>query len=273
MEDYVQSMNEYFSIMKEAGFDEYTHEARELFDDFVSQTDSVNFAATTLVKLRKDVDNARKMLTQLADERTPTGQREEGLEDVASRLVRAPVCEESTDDKNLFECFKNVIRENISHYMSIWKKKEKINGELSEDFIYKHFRCLDCGSRISKERPGTKCFDHTCMRCGKKYQTKGRAKSLNALKNCIDKGEFTTTGSDYKTRLNSVRNRECDFICVFYETKGGVADSLTGILHVPAHKITEDNVIPCKPLEPPARRAGYQGCNILMTSFNVLHLE
>ena len=244
MEDYVQSMNEYFSIMKEAGFDEYTHEARELFDDFVSQTDSVNFAATTLVKLRKDVDNAR---------------------------LRG---EESTDDKNLFECFKNVIRENISHYRSIWKKsKSKINGELSEDFIYEHFRCLDCGSRISKERPGTKCFDHICMGCGKKYQTKGRAKSLNALKNCIDKGEFTTSGSDYKTRLNSVRNRECDFFCVFYETKGGFADSLTGILHVPAHKITEDNVIPCKPLEPHCRQAGYQGCNILMTSFNVLHLE
>jgi hypothetical protein len=237
MEDYVQSMNEYFSIMKEAGFDEYTHEARELFDDFVSRVGCDD--DITLADLKEQLENDTTF----------------------------------TDDKNLFECFKNVIRENRSHYMSMYKKNEKINGELSEDFIYEHFRCLDCGSRISKERPGTKCFDHTCMGCGKKYQTKGEAKSLNALENCIRMGQFRTNGSAYKTRLNSVRNRECDFICVFYQTKDGVADSLTGILHVPAHKITEDHVIPRKPLKPPARRAGWQGCNILMTSFNIVHLE
>ena len=238
MEDYVQSMNEYFSIMKEAGFDEYTHEARELFDDFVSRV-GCDDDDITLVDLKEQLENDTTF----------------------------------TDDKNLFECFKNVIRENRSHYMSMYKSKSKINGELSEDFIYEHFRCLDCGSRISKERPGTKCLDHTCMGCGKKYQTKGGGKSLNALKNCIRMGQFRTIGSDYNTRLNSVRNRECDFICVFYQTKDGVADSLTGILHVPAHKITEDHVIPRKPLKPPARRAGWQGCNILMTSFNIVHLE
>ena len=231
-------MNEYFSIMKEAGFDEYTHEVRELFDDFVSRV-GCDDDDITLADLKEQLENDTTF----------------------------------TDDKNLFECFKNVIRENHSHYMSMYKSKSKINGELSEDFIYKHFPCLDCGSRISKERPGTKCLDHICMGCGKKYQTKGKAKSLNALQNCIRMGRFRTNGSDYKTRLNSVRNRECDFICVFYQTKDGVADSLTGILHVPANKITEDHVIPCKRLKPPARRAGYQGCNILMTSFNIVHLE
>ena len=255
MKDYVQSMNEYFSIMKEAGFDEYTHEARELFDDFVSQTS------------RDDDDITLMELKERLEENMTLAEIKEQLENDTALTEN----EESTDDKNLSECFKNVIRENISHYRSIWKKKEKINGDLSEDFIYEHFRCLDCGSRISKERPGTKCFDHTCMGCGKKYQTKGRAKSLNALKNCIDKGQFRASGSKYKTRLNSVRNRECDFICVFYQKKDGVADSLTGILHVPAHKITEDHVIPCKPLKPSARRAGWQGCNILMSSFNVVY--
>jgi DNA-directed RNA polymerase subunit RPC12/RpoP len=246
MDDYVQSMNEYFSLMKKAGFDEYTHEARELFDNSLAQID--RDAAITLVELRKEAEALKVENARLRDE-------------------------EPTDDKNLFECFKNVIRENRPHYMSMYKSKSKINGELSEDFIYEHFRCLDCGSRISKERPGTKCLDHTCMGCGKKYQTKGEGKSLNALKNCIRMGQFRTIGSDYNTRLNSVRNRECDFICVFYQTKDGVADSLTGILHVPANKITEDHVIPCKRLKPPARRAGYQGCNILMTSFNIVHLE
>ena len=239
MDDYVQSMNEYFSLMKEAGFDEYTHEARELFDNSLGQID--RDAAITLVELRKEAEALRVENARLRDE------------------------------KDLSKCFESVIRENRSHYMSMYKKNEKINGELSEDFIYEYFRCLDCGSRISKERPGTKCFDHICMGCGKKYQTKGGAKSPNALKNCIRKGQFRTNGSAYKTRLNSVRNRECDFICVFYQTKDGVADSLTGILHVPAHKITEDHVIPCKPLKPPARQAGWQGCNILMTSFNVMY--
>ena len=79
MEDYVQSMNEYFSIMKEAGFDEYTHEARELFDDFVSRV-GCDDDDITLVDLKEQLENDTTF----------------------------------TDDKNLFECFKNVIRE-IAH--------------------------------------------------------------------------------------------------------------------------------------------------------------
>ena len=269
MDDYVQSVAFFlvarivFFLMKEAGFNEYTRRlcpkvrARELFDDFVSQTS------------RDDDDITLAELKERLEENVTLAEIKEQLENDTALTEN----EESTDDKNLFECFKNVIRENRSRYMSMYKSKSKINGELSEDFIYEHFRCLDCGSRISKERPGTKCFDHACMGCGKKYQTKGGAKSPKALKDCIHKGQFRASGSKYKTRLNSVRNRECDFICVFYQKKDGVADSLTGILHAPAHKITEDHVIPCKPLEPPARRAGWQGCEILLTSFNVLHLK
>ena len=229
--------------MEEVGFDEYMHEACELFDDFISQTDSAIFAATTLVKLRNDVENA-----WLGGE-------------------------ESTDEKILSNCFRNVIYENSSYYLSKYKSKSKINGELSEDFISKHLRCVYCESQLSKERQGTKCLDHICMGCGKRYQTKGVTKSLNAFKKHIREGQFRTNGSAYKTRLNSVRNRECDFICVFYTTKDGITDSLTGILHGPAYKITEDNVIPCRPLKETARRAGWQGCNLLMSSFTVVHSE
>jgi hypothetical protein len=268
MEDYVQSMNEYFFLMKEAGFDEYTHEARELFDNFVNQTirgdDDI-----TLAELKEQLEENMTLaeIKEQLEENMTLAEIKEQLENDTAFTEN----EEPTDDKNLFECFESVIRENSSHYVSMYKSKSKINGELSEDFIYEHFRCLDCGSRISKERPGTKCLDHICVGCGKKYQTKGETKSPNALKNCIRKGQFKTNGSAYKTRLNSVRNRVCDFICVFYQKKDGVANSLTGILHIPAHKITEDHVIPCKPLSSSARRAGWQGCNILMSSFNVVY--
>ena len=78
MDDYVQSMNEYFSLMKKAGFDEYTHEARELFDNSLAQID--RDAAITLMELRKEAEALKVENARLRDE-------------------------EPTDDKNLFECF------------------------------------------------------------------------------------------------------------------------------------------------------------------------
>jgi hypothetical protein len=114
--------------------------------------------------------------------------------------------------------------------------------------------CLNCESdALDRLRDNTPVADFECFVCKRKYQLKGK------------NGRFgpRIPGAAYAPTLHAIRSGGMpDHIFVEYDTRFGTVVFVDG---VPGHSITEDRVMPRKRLSATARRAGWQGCNIVIT--------
>jgi hypothetical protein len=113
--------------------------------------------------------------------------------------------------------------------------------------------CLSCESdSLDRLADNTPVADFKCFACDRMYQLKGKNGRFGAR----------IAGAAYRPTVEAVRSRSMpEHILVEFDTRFGTvvfADAIPGRL------ITEDRVVPRKPLSAQARRAGWQGCNILV---------
>lgn len=113
--------------------------------------------------------------------------------------------------------------------------------------------CLDCDSdtldRLSNNTP---VADFKCFTCEQTYQLKGK------------NGRFGSaiTGAAYAPIVEAIRQgRMPEYILVEFDMRFG---TVVFVDAVPGRLITEDRVVPRKPLSATARRAGWVGCNIIV---------
>jgi hypothetical protein len=180
------------------------------------------------------------------------------------------------------------------HSLSLkWKNQSRIYGEAVEQWISDHFRCPKCDNPLEKCGTNMKSVDHICSGCGEKYQVKASAKSHQKKD-----GSFSITGAAYDATLSSIGS--WNILLVEYNNTKDIEDliaelpdNISGIeidkenkercqnqyiqrygtqadqkcvgyvkkiSLISRENISEDNVIPRKPLGPTARRAGWQGC-------------
>ena len=113
--------------------------------------------------------------------------------------------------------------------------------------------CLNCERDELDQLPdNTPVADFECAACESRYQLKGKNGRLGKK----------IPGAAYQPTIEAIRcGAMPDYVLVEFDTRFATVvfvDAFPGLL------ITEDRVEPRKPLSPTARRAGWQGCNIVV---------
>lgn len=78
--------------------------------------------------------------------------------------------------------------------------------------------------------------------------------------------QFKTIGGDYSTTLNNI-NDKIDYLIILYEKQ---SYTILNILYITNENINSNCIIPRKPLSSTAKRAGWQGCNILFDNIQII---
>ena len=147
----------------------------------------------------------------------------------------------------------------LSKVPSKWKSNSRIYGEACEYWLSDNIRCPECKlGKMIKLTANIPVVDHACDSCGATFQVK--AKNGKIVKK---DGSANIVGAEYKTTLSSLRShdgRPWAMILISYCRKSNVVKE---VFYVPSSNIRESNIIPRKPLSQSARRAGWQGCNIV----------
>ncbi|MFZ1018558.1 MAG: DpnI domain-containing protein [Candidatus Cybelea sp.] len=114
--------------------------------------------------------------------------------------------------------------------------------------------CLDCASDALDPLPNnTPVADFKCFVCGRTYQLKAKD------------GRFglRITGAAYEPTIDYIRRGEMpEHIFVEFDKR---FNTVVFVDAIPGRLITADRIIPRKPLAATARRAGWRGCNIVIS--------
>lgn len=113
--------------------------------------------------------------------------------------------------------------------------------------------CLDCNAdTLDPLGNNTPVADFKCFTCHRTYQLKGK------------NGRFGSaiTGAAYRPVVEAIRQGNMpEYILVEFDMRFG---TVVFVDAVPGRLITEERVVPRKPLAPTARRAGWIGCTIVV---------
>ena len=114
--------------------------------------------------------------------------------------------------------------------------------------------CLDCASdALDPLPPNTPVADFKCFVCERTYQLKAKD------------GRFgpSVTGAAYQPTIEAIGRGEMpEHIFVEFDKR---FNTVVFVDAIPGRLITKDRVIPRKPLSTAARRAGWQGCSIMIS--------
>lgn len=113
--------------------------------------------------------------------------------------------------------------------------------------------CLNCDRNDLEQLPdNTPVADFECFACESRYQLKGKNGRLGKQ----------IPGAAYRPTVEAIRAGTLpDHVLVEFDTRFGTVVFVDAF---PGRLITEERVLPRKPLSSTARRAGWQGCNIIV---------
>ena len=148
-----------------------------------------------------------------------------------------------------------------------WKSESRIVGEACEDYVKNKIICIRCNiNNFKKFNINEKSKDLICINCNQKYQIKAKSATYKQVDNIKYKKQFKTLGGDYLTTLNNI-NEKIDYLIVLYEKQ---SYKVITILYITNENINSNCIIPRKPLSTTAKRAGWQGCNILFDNIQII---
>ena len=113
--------------------------------------------------------------------------------------------------------------------------------------------CLNCErDELDRLPDNTPVADFECNTCESRYQLKGKNGRLGKQ----------IPGAAYNPTINAIRAGTMpEYVLVEFDTRFATVVFVDAF---PGRLITEDRIEPRKPLSPTARRAGWQGCNIVV---------
>ncbi|GAP09285.1 Dam-replacing family [Bellilinea caldifistulae] len=125
---------------------------------------------------------------------------------------------------------------------------------LTEAWASDNLECPSCGGTLSLLPANSRTSDFQCQSCGETYQLKSQSKPFGKK----------ILGAEYNTTIQAIKNgRHPSLILLQYDLKN-LSVQQVRILH--RSWITEQSIIPRRPLGPQARRAGWQGCLLALES-------
>lgn len=124
---------------------------------------------------------------------------------------------------------------------------------LSEGWVAAHMFCPACGAERLRSLPNNSPVgDFVCGACAEEFELKAKKGALGAS---ITDGAYGAMTAPLKARNNP------SLFAMSYDRD---RTAVTDLIVVPKHFFTQDIIRARKPLGPNARRAGWQGCNILI---------
>ncbi|HEV3092350.1 MAG TPA: DpnI domain-containing protein [Candidatus Cybelea sp.] len=113
--------------------------------------------------------------------------------------------------------------------------------------------CLNCERNELDQLPdNTPVADFECVKCKSRYQLKGKNGRMGKR----------ITGAAYQPTVDAIRaGRMPEYVLVEFDTRFATVVFVDAF---PGRLITEERIEPRKPLSAAARRAGWQGCNIVI---------
>lgn len=134
-----------------------------------------------------------------------------------------------------------------------YKAGSQIARVLSEDWCSRELYCPACDSdRLIGSKPNTEVVDFRCVKCEQPYQLKS-LKIWNPRK-VVDAG--------YEAMIRAIRSDNTPNVLLLQYSKSWLVQNL---LLIPRMFFSESVIEKRKPLGPNARRAGWIGCNILLS--------
>ena len=148
-----------------------------------------------------------------------------------------------------------------------WKSESRIVGEACEEYIKNNIKCVRCNhNNFEKCKTNEKSKDLICIECSQNYQIKAKSVTQKEINNIKNENSFKTLGGEYLTTINNI-NENIDYLIILYEKQ---SYAVKNILYIKNENITSDCIIPRNPLSSTAKRAGWQGCNILFTNIQII---
>lgn len=134
-----------------------------------------------------------------------------------------------------------------------YHSQSQVARRLTENWVVEHMYCPRCGNlhirQFENNRP---VADFFCPECGSQYELKSKNGAL---------GHKVADGA-YDTMIERITgNRNPDFLFMSYSKADYMVRSL---FLIPKHFFVPAIIEKRRPLEPPARRAGWVGCNIMI---------
>lgn len=127
---------------------------------------------------------------------------------------------------------------------------------LTENWLYKNMYCPVCGaSMLSHFEANRPVADFYCKHCNAEFELKSKEKATCGIGNKIVDGEYNTMIE----RIMALNNPNFFFL-THYNNK------VRNLVLIPNHFFVPDIIEKRKPLSENARRAGWTGCNINLTS-------
>ena len=127
---------------------------------------------------------------------------------------------------------------------------------LTEDWVQRNLYCPICGkSKIERYENNHPTGDFYCSDCNSDFELKSKESNSNRISTTINDGAYDTMIS----RITSSRNPNF-FFMMYRDYK------VSNFILIPNHFFTPNIIIKRKPLAPTARRAGWIGCNIDISS-------
>lgn len=126
---------------------------------------------------------------------------------------------------------------------------------MTEGWVKKNMFCPRCGNlKIEQFTNNKPVADFFCPNCSNQYELKSKSNPL---------GERVNDGA-YNTMIERITsNTNPDFCFLSYEPK---KQKVTSFVVVPKHFFAPNIIEKRKPLAETARRAGWTGCNILLSA-------
>jgi type II restriction enzyme len=135
-----------------------------------------------------------------------------------------------------------------------YKSGSQIARILSEGWCHRELYCPACDSnRILPSKANTPAIDFSCPRCKQHFQLKS-SRTWNSKK-IVDAG--------YEAMIRAIREDRTPHLLLLQYTHEW---SIQNVLLIPRMFFTESVIQRRRPLSSTARRAGWVGCNILLSS-------
>jgi type II restriction enzyme len=134
-----------------------------------------------------------------------------------------------------------------------YRSKSQIARVLTEDWCARTLYCAGCKSdELTQSRANTPGLDFNCENCGEAYQLKSSSRAPKAK--IVD--------SAYSAMINAIRSdRVPNLLALHYSPNWTVSN----LLLIPRFSYSESAIEKRQPLSVSARRAGWTGCNILLS--------
>lgn len=134
-----------------------------------------------------------------------------------------------------------------------YKSTSQIVRILTESWVKAEIYCPNCGSIISEYQNNKPVGDFFCSNCNEEYELKSKKDSI---------GKKIVDGA-YKTMIE--RLQSSDNPNFFFLTYNMEKMEVTNFVVIPKHFFTLEIIEKRKPLSKHAHRAGWTGCNILLS--------